>query len=122
MANAKQVIVLIGSSTKNLYKFVRWEIELALKKKLPIVAVNLNNSRNIDLDNCPAILKGEYVVHVPFKMKVIRLCQSNWLLCQSNWLGPNLLGPCSLGLVTKLMVRLGLTKQGAARNSENSRH
>ena len=42
--------------------------------------------------------------------------------CQSNWLGLTLLGPCSLGLGTKLLVRLGLTKQGAARNGENSPH
>ncbi len=40
--------------------------------------------------------------------------------CQSNWLGPTLLGPCYLGLDTKLLVRLVLTKQGAARNGENS--
>ena len=49
----------------------------------------------------------------------------NWLVwrhCQSNWLGPTLLSPCSLGLGTKLLVRLELTKQGAARNSENSHH
>ena len=31
-----------------------------------------------------------------------------------------LLGPCSLGLGTKTLVRLGLTKQGAARNGKNS--
>ena len=42
--------------------------------------------------------------------------------CQSNWLGPTLLSPCSLGLGTKLLVRLELTKQGAARSSENSHH
>ena len=28
-ANASQVIVLIGESTKNLYKYVRWELEVA---------------------------------------------------------------------------------------------
>ncbi len=42
--------------------------------------------------------------------------------CQSNWLGPTLLGPCYLSLGTKPLVRLGLTKQGAARNGENSPH
>ena len=72
MANAKQVVVLVGDSTKNLYRFVRWEIELALKKGIPIVAVNLNDLRKMDPGKCPAILKGEYVVHVPFKMRAIK--------------------------------------------------
>lgn len=40
----KQVIVLIGESTKNLYRFVRWEIETALDLDLPIIAVNLTTS------------------------------------------------------------------------------
>ena len=42
--------------------------------------------------------------------------------CQSNWIVPTLLGPCFLGLGTKTLVRLELTKQGAARNGENSPH
>ena len=51
LANTKQVIVLIGESTKNLYRFVRWEIDTCQGKGLPIVAVNLNNVRQYD-ENC----------------------------------------------------------------------
>jgi hypothetical protein len=43
--NAKQVIVLIGEKTKNLYKYVRWEIEVAMELNLPIIAVYLNGIR-----------------------------------------------------------------------------
>jgi hypothetical protein len=43
MVNAKQGIVLVGEKTKNLYRFVRWEIELAIEKDLPIVVVNLRS-------------------------------------------------------------------------------
>ena len=32
MRAARQVIVLVGEKTKNLYRYVRWEIELALEK------------------------------------------------------------------------------------------
>lgn len=72
MGAAKQVVVIIGENTKNLYKFVKWEIELALKKALPIIAVNLNEKRSCDYDRCPAILLDECVVHIPFKAKIMQ--------------------------------------------------
>jgi len=78
MSSAKQVIVLIGESTKNLYKFVRWEIERAQKDDLPIVAVNLNNMRSMDEDRCPPILKGKNAVHVSFRMRIIKHALDNF--------------------------------------------
>ena len=72
MCNAKQAIVLIGPNTKNLRKFVPWELEIAKAKHLPIVAVNLNNRDDFDADRCPAILREYPAVHVAFKMKIIR--------------------------------------------------
>lgn len=71
-SNAKQVIVLIGENTKNLWKFVRWEIEIALDLTLPIIAVYLNGARGIDVDRCPPILRNEYVVHIPFNAAIIQ--------------------------------------------------
>ena len=71
-SNAKQVIVIIGENTKNLRKFVRWEIEIALDLGLPIVAVNLNCARGMDPDRCPSLLRSEYVVHVPFKASIVQ--------------------------------------------------
>jgi len=72
LSSAKQVIVLIGEHTKDLYQFVRWELEIALKLDLPIIAVNLNDKRMYDSVRCPAILRDEYVVHIPFNMKIIK--------------------------------------------------
>ncbi len=76
--SSKQAVVLIGPSTKNLYRFVRWEIDVALELDIPIVAVNLNGRRQMDPDLCPAILKGEYVVHVPYKAKIIQFALDNF--------------------------------------------
>ncbi|TGU26476.1 TIR domain-containing protein, partial [Mesorhizobium sp. M4B.F.Ca.ET.150.01.1.1] len=45
MNGSSQVLVLIGEKTKNLFRFVRWEMELALDLGLPIIAANLNGSR-----------------------------------------------------------------------------
>jgi len=78
MASAKQAIVLIGENTKNLYRFVRLEMELALKKDIPIIAVNLNNKRRMDSDLCPSIIRNEYVVHISFKMKIIKYALDNF--------------------------------------------
>lgn len=76
--NSKQFIVLIGKKTKNLYKFVRWEIEIALSLGLPPIVVNLNDKRAIDPDLCPPILKGVNAIHIPFKMKIIKYTLDNW--------------------------------------------
>lgn len=72
MKSASQVIVLIGESTKYLYKYVRWEIELALELGLPIIVVNLNNSRLIDNNLCPPILKSKNAIHVSYNLKIIK--------------------------------------------------
>lgn len=78
LSNSKQAIVLIGESTRNLYKFVRWEIEIALALDFPIVGVNLNGSRKYDAELCPPILRDQYVVHVPFKAKIIQYTLDNF--------------------------------------------
>ncbi len=77
-ASSDQVIVLIGESTRLLYRFVRWELEVALELDLPIIAVNLNNKRAHDDERCPAILDDEYVVHVPFKAKIIKYAMDHF--------------------------------------------
>ena len=44
---------------------------------IPIVAVNLNGSRSQD-DRCPPIIRDKYVVHVPFKAKIIQYALDNF--------------------------------------------
>jgi MTH538 TIR-like domain (DUF1863) len=78
MKSAKQVVVLLGKSTKNLYRFVRWELELALAMDLPIVVVNLNNTRKQDADRCPPILWDTYAVHIAFKAAIIQNALDNF--------------------------------------------
>ena len=78
MRQSGSAIVLIGKSTKNLYRFVRWELELAQVLNLPIIAANLNELRTQDNDLCPPIIRDKCVVHVPFKMKAIKFALDNW--------------------------------------------
>jgi hypothetical protein len=72
LSNTKQAILLIGEQTKTLYRFVRWEIDTCLDLEIPIIAVNLNGKRTIDRNLCPPILREELVVHVSFKLAIIR--------------------------------------------------
>jgi len=76
--NTRIFILLIGEQTKYLHKFVRWEIEQALKRNLPIIVVNLNGKRSMDYDLCPAILKNELVIHVSFNQKILQYALDNW--------------------------------------------
>ena len=71
-SSAKQAIVLVGAHTKNLYRFVRWEMETAQNLDIPIIAVNLNKKRKYDSEWCPPILRDEYVVYVSFNAKIIK--------------------------------------------------
>lgn len=72
LSNAKQAIVLVGEKTKNLYRFVRWEIETCQNLGLPIVAANLNDLRSYDANRCPPVLNNADAVHVAFRMKIIK--------------------------------------------------
>lgn len=78
MANSKQVIVLVGEHTKNLYKFVRWEIQVAIDMDIPIIAVNLDKA-NKSTNRTPPILKeNAYFVNIPFEMLKIKYTLDNF--------------------------------------------
>lgn len=62
MSNSKIFVLLVGEGTRNLYKFVRWEIEQAIKSDLPIIVVNLpktpgGEGKSMDSDRCPKIAR-----------------------------------------------------------------
>lgn len=78
MENSKVAIVLIGEKTKNLYKFVRWEIELAISMGIPIIGVNINGTRKLDYNRCPPILRDTLAVYVSFNASIIQHALENW--------------------------------------------
>jgi len=78
MRNSKIFVLLVGESTRYLTKFVRWEMEQALKRGLPIVVVNLNSARKRDDERCPPLLRDELAIHVSFNMKIIAHALDNW--------------------------------------------
>lgn len=78
LSNTKQALVLIGEKTKNLHRFVRWEMETCQNLDIPLIAVNLNGKRSQDSDLCPPIIRDTYVVHIPFKLKIIQYALDNF--------------------------------------------
>lgn len=85
LRSTKVFIILIGNNTKYLYKFVRWEIEQALKRDLPIIAVNINGKRSKDSGLCPSILNDELAVFVSFNQKIIEHAVNNWDSSHSSY-------------------------------------
>lgn len=76
-ANSKLLIVLIGDRTKYLTKFVKWEMEVAIRLNLPIIGVNLDKSRQ-QTDRCPSAIRSELAVYVPFAQKIIQYAMDDW--------------------------------------------
>ncbi len=67
------MVLLVGEKTKGLRRFVPWEIELARKKDIPIIVVNLNGKRVYDPAHCPSAIGSEvYTIHVSFNAKIIQ--------------------------------------------------
>jgi hypothetical protein len=78
MEGSDQVVVLVGESTKNLRKFVGWEIDLAMRLGLAIIVVNLNGDRRMDPDRCPVPLRTGYIVHIAYKRAIIKYALENF--------------------------------------------
>lgn len=76
--NTKQAIVICGENTKNLFRFVRWEIEVCLDKRIPIIVANLNQVRLHDPSRCPPILNGKGAMHVAFGARIIKFALDNY--------------------------------------------
>ncbi len=78
LKSTKVLIILIGDHTKNLYKYVRWEIDYAIENDIPIIGVNLNGVETLDGKLCPQLLKDKLALHVSYKQKIIDFALNNW--------------------------------------------
>ena len=78
LANAYIVVSLIGEHTRYLYRFVRWELEQAVNRDLPIVGVNLNARRAQDQDRCPPVIRDDLAVYVSYNAAILQYSFENW--------------------------------------------
>ena len=68
---AGKYVMLIGQDTKSKHKYVRWEAEVAIEKGCTIIGVNLDGSKTMVRDTCPAIIRDIGAIFVPFSPKII---------------------------------------------------
>ena len=76
--NSKVFVLLVGEKTKYLYKYVRWEIEQAIKRELPCIVVNINGNKKMDSNLCPPIIRDELAIHISFNKKILQYALENW--------------------------------------------
>ena len=84
MRNTKIFILLVGERTRYLTKFVKWEIEQAIKRSLPIIVVNLNGMRSMDSARCPSRARETLAVHISFNAKIMQHALDNWPLSHAD--------------------------------------
>lgn len=78
LKNTKKFVLLLGVKTKYLYKYVRWEIDVAKSLDIPIIVCNLNNEIDKDYDRCPAVLNDTTAIHISFKQKMLKHALDNY--------------------------------------------
>lgn len=76
--NSKVFVLLVGKHTKYLYRFVRWEIEQAIERELPIIVVNINGKRSRDNELCPAIVREELAIHISYNSSILQYALEHW--------------------------------------------
>jgi hypothetical protein len=106
LRNSKVFVLLIGESTRYLHKFVKWEIEQAIKRQMPIIAINLNGNRSIDRERCPSILAPALAIYVSFNAAVMEHALENWPASEAARRAKGETGPFYYG--EDIYKRLGL--------------
>ena len=76
--NTKVFVLLVGKHTRYLYKYVRWEIEEAIKRNIPCIVVNLNGKRSMDSQLCPPIIRNHLAIHISFNSRILQYALENW--------------------------------------------
>lgn len=83
LANTKQVVMLIGNQTKvkadDGISFVHHEVTVIKKLGLPIIFVNLNQSRIAQVNRLPTALKELYTISVSFQPKIIKYALDDFI-------------------------------------------
>ena len=74
------VLVMVDSNSKYLGGMYDYEIESALHQEKPIIVVNKNGNRSIDLDNCPICLRNKFALHISNSPDIINAAILVWPL------------------------------------------
>ena len=78
MDGSDLVVVLLSKTLKSMRRFSKWQVEYAINKQMPIIALNNNALRGVDYDIMPTILKNHLCLIVPNDPKALELACYNW--------------------------------------------
>ena len=78
MSEAKVCLLIVSKTTKSYRKFIRWQIEYAINKDMPIIALNVNGIRSVDYDRCPTVLKKNLSLHITFQPEIVEYALDRW--------------------------------------------
>lgn len=76
--NVSAFILIVTENARNLSMQMLWEVNVALNKDVPIIAMNINGLRYIDENNCPTLLKNKHVLHIANNSKVLEKALEIW--------------------------------------------
>ncbi len=87
--NTKQVVLLVGDVTRRKAAdpstFLYYEVETIAKLNLPVVFVNLNQSRGVQKDRLPQALLEPYSISVSYQPRIVQYALDNYVgAFQSN--------------------------------------
>lgn len=81
---AGKFVMLIGEDTRNKYKYVRWEAEIAIEKGCTIIGVNLDGARQIVEKTCPPVIRDIGAIFVPYSPDIIAYALENYKMKESG--------------------------------------
>lgn len=90
LVNTTQAVLLVGDTTRaeatDPSRLLGYELEALLQLDIPIVVVNLNQSRDVEPERLPEVLSGDlYTVSVPFQPKAVQFALDNYVVvCRLN--------------------------------------
>lgn len=76
--------VLIGQDTRYKYKYVRWEMEVAIEKNCRIIGINLDKSRRVVDSTCPPIIRNIGAIFIPFSPKIVAFALEHYKMQTSD--------------------------------------
>lgn len=93
LRNSRIFVLLVGERTRYLTKFVKWEIEQAIERNLPMIVVNLNDTRHLDESRCPAAAQAALAIHIPFGVAIIQYALDKWPAMHEQYRSAGQSGP-----------------------------
>ena len=77
LSDAKALVLLIGEYTRRQTPRVDLQLPAALQLDVPIIAVNLNDSRRQD-HLCPRLIAKELALYIAFNPRILSFAIENW--------------------------------------------